>query len=332
MPVDFAAALRGGMAVVPDYAEAQARQQQLEQQQQAGALQAERLRMAAMEQNREIQAEAEWRADSAQAAQVGTPEAFTALFSRHPDRTQAITAMMGSMDRGTLRQMGGVWSMAQRGDMPGARQAIAGMIQQAQAAGREPDESVVELNDALNDPDPAVGQRALAMFEATLAQTDNGRDFVTSIRGPREAPTEFQRRAEYIRETEGEQAYRLFLRNSYDPLQTAQPGSEIDRTSAFDTRAGRGGDPASTGMGGGEPASAPPNNGSRGGTITPQQAQTIRQSMNFNDRQFNAWRRSNNVTVVGEEAPARRVRSLQEARSLPPGTRFIDPDGVERVR
>jgi hypothetical protein len=152
-------------------------------------------------------------------------------------------------------------------------------------------------------------------------------------------PTTFQRDYEYMLRNFGPQIAANYRARQTDRIATDAEGNIVALPDA--TPAGpelqRGGGPTSTQRGGG--ATAAPASvveigeaAERSGTITEANANVIRQALGPNGQaEFNNWLRTTGVRVQGVAAPVR-VRSVQQAEALAPGTRFIDPDGVERIR
>lgn len=333
MPVDYAAALLGGQAVVPDYQAVEQARQQRQINAQLIAARRQQMEQAAVEAQRNMEREAAWGREIETVSANPTPEAVASLMLRYPDRREAITAAfdrMGTTRRtAEVRQLGAVFSMLNSGDTEGAVNILRQRIEADAAAGQDVADDQ-EVLAALQSDDPQARGRATAMIGATLAalEPDNfSQAYVRLNPNERTQPTTFQREYEWVLQTFGPQAAADFRANRTDRTATDAQGNVVLLPSADLLGPERdGGTPPR-----GEPLGGVPGilqRASESRRMSRAEYDEAARQLGPNGRQaMDGWLTTNGVRVeAGGDGPVR-VRSVEEARRLPPGTEFQTPDG-----
>jgi hypothetical protein len=342
MIVDQAQALLGGMQVVPDFAAQQAQREQLELQRMAIQQRQQQAKQAFMEMEREQHRQTAWQERVRLLQSDPRPENIRASLLEFPEMRESITAAFEGMGAADLREIGAVYSLIEAGDNEGAAARIERRIAADTAAGQPPDEEDAAALAALRSGNRNEINRYRAGLGVVIAAHPNGDKFTQNmgrLQGGGAEPTTFQRDYEYMLRNFGPQIAANYRARQTDRIATDADGNIVALPDA--TPAGpelqRGGGPVSTQRGGGAPA-AP------AGRTAPQLMQAASASKRITRADYDAiaaelgpngraalegFIRTEGITLEG--APVR-VRSVQQAEALAPGTRFIDPDGVERIR
>lgn len=179
-PIDQGAILRSGMAAVPDYAEQQRQQQQLDiQRQQAGAT-ALHAQTAAMHEQREAAETAAFQADVAALGPNPSAADFAHIMVRHPQMSEAINrgyqAMDESQRRTTFQSLAEINAAARGGDYALAARLMRERDQADTAAGHPPDPLHSAIQEALDSGDPArqaIGRDLLERATAAVSGPDH---------------------------------------------------------------------------------------------------------------------------------------------------------------
>ena len=344
MAIDYGAALRGGMAVVPDYAEAEAARAQLEQVNRANSLREQQMQQEAVQQQRAIEREANWNRDLQAYLANPTTVAARDLMLRYPDQAENMRKTLESTGtdaaRSTLRSVGEVHNLASHGDWVGAAALVQRRIDADVAAGQQPDPQDSAMVTMLRSGDPVEQNRALGAMRVFIASTADAEKY-TSAMGrldQSQEPTTQQRQYEFYLRRFGPQVAANWLRQQTGGT-TWVDGLGIIPVPDADVPDSINSDYAAI-TGGGQPSAQPtppapaPAEGLR--PLPQSQADTIRQSYG-NDERFAQYIREQGFVVVPDgqtEAPAApvQIRTRQQYDALPSGTTYMAPDGSVRVK
>lgn len=224
MPVDYAAALLGGQAVVPDYNEVAAARQQRIVNQQLIAARRQQMEHAAVDAQRNLEREAAWGQAIEEVAANPNPEAVARMMLRFPERREVITGAFDRMGQtrrtAEVRQLGAIYSMLNADDYAGAAGVMRQRIEADTAAGQDTTDDQ-EILTSLESDDPAVRGRAAAMIGATLAalEPDNFTEAYARL-NPRQDPTNTERVADLLGRDLGPEAREQYLRGVADEIVT----------------------------------------------------------------------------------------------------------------
>lgn len=176
---DYSQAIAGGMALVPDYGEERARDEQRQLQQQA--LQH---RMAQAQQ--QLEGDRAYQADLEQVLARPTAEGIARLSMKHGDRAKAAQEGWATLDKGRqqsdLRFKGEVVTLLAGGNAKRAAESLRARVEADRAAG-QPDDIDNELLLMLESDDPAAHKMALGMMATDLHLTggDEGAKLIERV-------------------------------------------------------------------------------------------------------------------------------------------------------
>jgi len=328
MELDYANILNAGQSLQGDL-----QQQMFLNDQRKAQTQARQLQMAALQQKQER--EAAFRAAAQVAAQSADPKAIGDLMVQFPEFADQIKpawqALSDQAMKRNLTQSGTIFVRAKNGDAKGAAALLRQRYEADMAAGQA-DPSDKELIDALESGDPAKVQQATATIGFSIAALDPSKFSETYGKlFPADAKSTFSKEYEDRVRLFGKKAADAWVKVQDAKVFSVNPGGSLQSLSA-DTvgnpQTAEGGD-QSTGMGG----VTAPALGANGlpATLTPEQYRVTSDALG--KAKTDAWMKENGITIEWPQGSAPvRVRSVQEAMKLKPGTHYVTPDGEEYVR
>lgn len=168
---DYGAIMRSGAALVPDYAQQQAQQQELAIRRDQVAGQQAQLQQRVAEAQRQIEGEAAWQQDWAAYQQNPTAEGLANLAGKYPDRSEAIKRSYDMRDKAANdadgRVMFSIGNRLKAGDTEGAARILEDRIK----ADPTPDPEDQDRLEALRSGDPAAIKRVLGEVAFALRST-----------------------------------------------------------------------------------------------------------------------------------------------------------------
>lgn len=176
-PYDYSAILRGGQGLVPNYADDQARRQELDQRSQLLDMQKQRQAMEIEEQRRAVAEAEQYKGDVATALLAGDPKSISDLILKHPKKAEQIKAAWDLKDKAAqaadLRQSSEVYSALKNGRYDLAAQSLRTRIDADKAAGDiDPVDQAMLVE--IESGDPARQKAAMGMIGYQLAAITGG--------------------------------------------------------------------------------------------------------------------------------------------------------------
>jgi hypothetical protein len=267
---------------------------------------------------------AAFEADLAEAMRSGNTRAITALRLRYPEIAKQMKDGFDALDadqrQATLTQVGSIFANLESGNVPRAIDILRQRIEADRAAGM-PDPQDEAILAELESGDPARVTAAKATVGIMLASVNPDKfDAVYGKVNPAEAKTPREREYEFLVRTYGKAYADQVMATQDTKTMPLVPGGRIgefgpDPSLMGGGQAQGGGDPTS-GVGAGSPGAAPERPALTG------------DQFKANLEVLGPQRSINMLTRSGLRV---RVRSPQEARSLPSGTPILLPDGREGV-
>jgi hypothetical protein len=319
MQLDYANIIRAGQGLVPDL-----RQQMIEDaflQQQQAETELRQNAAAQQQQMAEVQArqQAEFEDARDRAFLSGNPRQILALRDRFPEMSKGMKDTFDRLEederRDVLTGLGTVYARAQAGDEEGAAAYMRERVQADREAGMaDPQDEAILA--ALESDNPAERKAATGMIAFVLAslQPDKFAETYGKV-APDDKTTALQSKVDYLRSIGRDDLAEQVLANEGAPdLVTVDAGGDVYRKSDFAT-----GGRSNTSQRGGDP------NGSRAG---PTSLMPFERYMEI-ARQNGADEADAVIRATGSTV---RVSTPEQAQMLPPGTRYITPQGEEYVR
>jgi hypothetical protein len=322
MQLDYGAILRQGQNLVPNLRDqlVQDALLKMEQQQFNAAQQQQAAQQQAAQQQSEQ--EAAFQADLEDAMLTGDPRKILALRMRYPEMAKGMKEAFDSLDEGerrrNLTQVGSIYANLNAGNLDRATQLLRQRIEADRATGQaDPQDEAILAELESGDPMRVNAAKATVGIMLAAIEPDKFGENYARL-NPAEAKTADERQYEFDLRTYGK-AYADQAKLTRDSKTIGlAPGGRLDVLGPDPSLMGggvqsQGGMPAT--QGGGDPS------GSGAGLSVDQ---------------FRA-----NASVLGPERAAAmtarngipvRVRSVQEANSLPPGTLYETPTGERYTR
>jgi hypothetical protein len=316
MQLDYASILQGGQNLVPSLRDQLVQDSLMKmREQEFQAVQQQRQAQAQAAQ-RQADQEAAFQRDLEDAMLTGDPRKILALRMRYPDMAKNMKEAFDSLDeeerRRNLTQIGTIYARGQAGDFTGAAGILRQRIEADRAAGAADPQDEAMLEE-LESGVPSRQKAALAAVGIQLAAIEPDKFGETYAKlNPAERVDPTQREYDWRVSQFGKPAADAWLQTQDTKLVPVTQGGTVFQVGGNTVPQGQ--QPAS--MGGGDPS------GSGAAGLTPEQ--------------FRA-----NAEVLGPERAAAmtsrngipvRVRSVQEAERLPPGTLYETPTGERYTR
>ena len=255
--LDYAATLRAGQSLVPDFRLQAMQDEQMAFQREQMQMQRDQMeRQRAAEQREREQAEGFQRDMTQAMAQGGDPDSITGLMFRYPKQFEQHKAAFDRLEKDQqqteLTQMGSIYSRLTNGDANGAATILRRRVDADREAGQE-DPIDTQILAALESGDPreiAIAKTMIGTQVAALGGVDTFKAVYGG--GDAESRTSFQKDYDFIAATYGQEAADQYAQAEYDPTVVGQPGAPIYRQSQISGRAPapasmRGGDPSGSG-------------------------------------------------------------------------------------
>lgn len=316
MQLDYASILQGGQNLVPNLRDQLVQDSLMKMREQE---------FQAVQQQRQAQAQAAEQAQAEEAAfqtalddlmTAPTPQKALQLRARFPALAKQYSDVFNSLDEETRRrnltQIDTIHRRLMSDDVPGAIEALRARVEADRAAGM-PDDQDNEILAALESGDPRQINLAKGMTMSTLAMIAPKEYTENYARlNPTEATTTVQREYDWRVSQFGKPAADAWLQTQDTKLIPVTQGGTVFQVGG-DT-VPQGGAPAM--QGGGDPS------GSGAAGLTPEQFRANAEVLG--PARAAAMTARNGIPV--------RVRSVQEAERLPPGTLYETPTGERYTR
>lgn len=315
MQLDYGSILQGGMSLVPNLRDQLVQDALLKVQQQEANARQQKLIMDQREAQKIEARLAEYQRDLDAALLEGTPAAIKRLQTKYPDITKDAKDAFESLDadirQATLTQMGGIWERVKGGDYEGAAAKLEQRIAADRDAGQDTAEDA-EILDMLRSGDPQKQKIASGLIAYNLRAIAGDKfDAITKdLEGDRKTPDQLQ--YEYDLQLYGKAYADEAKRIRDSKFVPGQPGARIFE--AGPTLPGSQGQQPAT-QGGGDPSGS-------GAGLTVDQFRANAEVLG--PQRAAAMTARNGIPV--------RVRSVQEANALPPGTLYETPTGERYTR
>ena len=157
-PVDYGAIIRSGQAIVPDYAQQQALQQQMALQESQNRLAQQTQLFKQQETQREVDEDTAYQNDLATYLKTNNPQDLVRLSAKYPKKSEAIKRAFDAQDQvvkdADLRQAASILGYVSNGRADLAAKSLEDRIAKARAAGEPDDPQDMAILEALKSEDP----------------------------------------------------------------------------------------------------------------------------------------------------------------------------------
>jgi hypothetical protein len=324
--LDYASVINAGRGLVPDLERQMMERRGMQQQQQLQAMKLKQVQAAEAKQ-------AAFQSDYEQVMLNPTPQAIARLSLKYPEMAKDVQSAWEVYDAprraAELSQMTAIYARAHSGNFEGAAAMLRQRVEADNAAG-QPDPQDHAMLAALESGNPTEQKAALAMLGVGLMSA-GGKDALEWLGKQDEPASAFLKEYNDRVRTFGKEAADRWAETNDMRLVPVQPGGTVYAIGGGYNGAAPG---APSSMGGGDPSAG----------VKPQvsQSQAERMASEFgpDSSAYQFWAKG--VQIVPDSqfqvaAPPNlkgpiRVRSVQEAMKLAPGTHYITPDGEEYVR